>query len=93
MIIKSNFGIDEMLNEETLPCKVCINLQKSMIEVVDSEDDITEEHLVIPTVEELYPYNKCMYDFLGDDIVPKGKGNECESLFESESNDERIPCV
>ena len=72
MIIKSNFGIDEMLNEEALPCKVCINLQKSMVEVLDSEDDITKEHLVIPTIEELYPYNKCMYDFLGDNIVPKG---------------------
>ena len=72
MIIKSNFGIDEMLNDEALPCKVCINLHKSMVEVLDSEDDITEEYLVILTVEELYPYNKCMYDFLGDDIVPKG---------------------
>lgn len=40
--------------------------------MLDSEDDITEEHLVIPTIEELYPYNKCMYDFLGNDIVPKG---------------------
>ena len=39
MIIKSSFGIDEMSNDETLPCKVCINLQKSMVEVLDSEDD------------------------------------------------------
>ena len=31
MIIKSSFGIDEMLNEEALPCKICINLQKLMV--------------------------------------------------------------
>ena len=72
MIIKSNFGIDEMLNNETLPCKICINLHKSMVEVLDSEDDIREENVLIPTIDELYPYNKCMYDFLGNRSVPKG---------------------
>lgn len=74
MKVYSNFGIGEMLNEEQLPCKTCINLTKSVVEVMDSEEDITEEHLLIPAVEELYPYNKCIGDYLGREAedVPRG---------------------
>lgn len=74
MKIYSNFGIGEMLGEEMFPCKTCINFTKSVVEVVDSEEDITEDHLLIPTVEELYPYNKCIGDFLSREAeeVPRG---------------------
>lgn len=69
----SDMSREDMINRIELPVATYLNLEKKCIEVLDESDYIEKNRVMIPTLDELAPYNAVMYEYVEDMSISFGK--------------------